>query len=81
MKLVRAVALRIGQIMAKNKIPSQYIVCKNGGLNESTLRNIINETCDSVNLKTLIKICDGLGISLQEFIDDELFKREGLDIE
>lgn len=81
MTLIRAIALRISNIMVKNKIPSQYIVCKNSGLTESTLRNILNETCNGVNLKTLIKICDGLGITLQEFFDDDLFKRENLDIE
>lgn len=79
--LKRAIALRISSIMIKNKIPSQYQVCKNSGLTESTLRAIINEEHQSVNMLTLIRICDGLGVTIQEFLDDDLFKRENIDID
>ncbi len=81
MKLSRAVALRISNIMIKKKIPSQYAVYTKAGLSETTLRNVINETHDTVNLKTLILICDGLGVTIQEFMDDDLFSRDNLDIE
>lgn len=81
MKIKRAIALRISNVMIKNKIPSQYAVCKNAGLTESTLRNIINEVHETVNILTLIRICDGLKITIQDFFNDDLFKRENLDIE
>ena len=81
MKLKRAVALRISNLMIKNKIKSQYELCKRAGLTESTLRNIINEVHETVNILTLIRICDGMNISIQEFFNDDLFKRENLDID
>ena len=81
MTLKRAIALRISNLMVKNKIPSQYQVCKNAGLTESTLRAIINEEHQSVNILTLFRICEGLGVSIQEFFNDDLFKQENLDLD
>lgn len=81
MKLSRAVALRISKLMLEKEIPSQYAVARDAGLTESTLRNIINESYKGVNLSTIIKICDGLKITVQEFFDDELFSRKNLDLE
>lgn len=79
MTLRRAIALRISDLMIKNKIPSQYAVCKEAGITESTLRNLMNETHQSVNVKTLIKICDGLKVTITEFFNDDLFKKDNLD--
>jgi len=81
MTLRRAIALRISNLMVKNKIPSQYAVCKEAGITESTLRNIINESYEGTNIKTLIRICDGLGVSIQEFFNDDLFDRDNLEID
>ena len=81
MKLKRAIALRISNLMIKNKIKSQYDLCKRAGLTESTLRNIINETHESINLLTLIRICDGMNSTIQEFFNDDLFNRNNLDVE
>lgn len=43
-------------------------------LTQSTVQNIIE--CNSVNPKllTVVRICDGLGMTLEEFFSDELFK-------
>ena len=81
MTVKRAIALRISNIMVKKKMPSQYRVCKEAGLTESTLRAIINEEHESVTVKTLLRICDGLGVSIQEFFNDEMFNKDNLDIE
>ena len=81
MTLKRAIALRISNLMIKNKVASQYILCKRAGLTESTLRAIINEEHKSLNVLTLFRICEGLSVSIQEFFDDDLFKSENLDLE
>lgn len=81
MKLNRAIALRISNLMVKNKIPSQYQLCKDAGLTESTLRAILNEEHQSVNILTLFRVCDGLKVSIQEFFDDELFNKDNLNLE
>ena len=42
-------------------------------LTQSTVQNIIE--CNSVNPKllTIVRICDGLGITLKDFFSDDLF--------
>ena len=42
-------------------------------LTQSTVQNIIE--CNSVNPKllTIVRICDGLNMTLEEFFSDELF--------
>lgn len=81
MELKRAIALRISNLMVKNKIKSQYAVWNKAGISETALRHIINEDYESIKLATLIKVCDGLGVTLQEFFDDDLFKRDNLNID
>lgn len=76
----KAVALRITNLLIKNHL-TQYALCKKIAMPEETLRSIIDERYKTVKLDTIILISDGFGISFQEFFNDELFKRENLDIE
>ena len=75
----KAVALRISNLLIKNNM-TQYALCKRIAMSEETLRSIINERYKTVKLDTIIQICDGLNISLQEFFADDLFRRENLDV-
>ncbi len=79
MKTQRAVALRISNLMAKNHL-TQYAVCKRIAMSEETLRSIINERYKTVKLDTIVLICDAFNITIQEFFNDDLFKRENLEI-
>ena len=51
------------------------IIC---GVTQSTLNNIINTGSNNPTVATIAKVCDGLGITVREFFDDELF--EGIEI-
>ena len=44
------------------------------GMTQSTLNNIVNGRNHSTTVSTIQKICDGLGITIQDFFDDDLFK-------
>ena len=79
MKSEKAVALRIVNLLLKNNL-TRYALCKKSTLDESTLACIINEKYKTVKLDTIILICDGFGMTLSEFFDDDLFKRENLDV-
>lgn len=74
----KAVALRISNLLIKNNM-TQYVLCKKMTMSEETLRPIINERYKTVKLDTIIQICDGFNMSIQEFFNDDLFKRENLD--
>ena len=76
----KAVALRISNLLEINKL-TQYALCKRIAMPEETLRSIIGERYKTVKLDTIILICDGFGITIQEFFDHELFARTNLDVE
>ena len=72
MKISEAMSKKLLKICDERKISINKLAttCL---LTQSTVKNIIE--CNSVNPKllTIVRICDGLGISLKEFFDDELF--------
>lgn len=72
MKISEAMSKKLLKICDERKISINKLAttCL---LTQSTVQNIIE--CNSVNPKllTIVRICDGLGISLKEFFDDELF--------
>lgn len=76
----KAVALRISNLLVKNNL-TQYALCQRIAMPEETLRSIINERYKTVKLDTIILICDGFNITIQEFFNDEIFKRENLDVD
>lgn len=43
------------------------------GVSSSTIYSILNEKSQNPGVVSLKKICDGLGISLREFFDSDLF--------
>ena len=44
------------------------------GIPPSTVKNILNGASKNPGVVTIKMICDGLGISLTEFFDTDLFK-------
>ena len=75
MKLQRAVALRISNLLIKNNM-TRYALCKRIIMPEQTLKNIIDERNKDIKLTTIAKIADGFGLSIEEFFKDDLFKKD-----
>lgn len=80
MRLQRAVALRISDLLIKNNM-TRYRLCQKIIMPEQTLKNIIDERNKDIQLSTVAKIADGFGLSIQEFFADSLFDKERIDIE
>ena len=80
MKIQRAVALQITNLLIKENI-SQYELSKRMCTDRSTIKHIIHEEYKSIKFETVIKIADAFNMTLQEFLNDDLFKRENLEIE
>ena len=80
MKLQKAVALRISNLLIKHNL-SRYALCKRIVLPEQTLKNIIDERNTDIKLSTVAKIADGFGLSIEEFFADALFDKETLDFD
>ena len=79
MKTVSAVALRVSKLLVLKGM-SRYQLCRKIAITETTLKHILDEDYKSVNFDTLILLADGFDMSIQEFLNDELFKRENLDV-
>lgn len=80
MKIQRAVALRVSNLLVKHNI-SQYELSKRMLTDRSTIKHIIHEEYKSIKFETIVKIADAFDMTVQEFLDDELFKRENLDVD
>ncbi len=67
-----AVAKRILQICDERKLAINALanIC---GLPPSTIYSMLNEKSQNPGIVTIKKICDGLGISIREFFDSEIF--------
>ena len=75
-----AVASRINELLAKNKI-SQYRLIQNSGLSTSRLSCIMRGKNKTVTLSTVMLLAQGFGISLTEFLDSTYFDMSKLEIE
>ena len=80
MKIQKAVALRVSNLLIKNNI-SQYLLAKRMCTDQSTIKHIIHEEYKSIRFDTLVKIADAFNLTIQEFLNDDLFNRDNLDIE
>ena len=60
---------------------TQYRLANESGIPFSTIKSIMQKRTKGVDLKTIILIAHGLKIKPSEFIDDEGFLAENLDLE
>jgi len=79
MKLSTAVATRISSIL-REKGMSQYRLEKNIAMPHNTMKTLMDERNQSVNLRTVMQIIRGLDMTTAEFFDDPLFESADLDI-
>lgn len=80
MKLSTAVALRVSNILAERKM-SQYRLEKIIAMPHNTMKTLMGERNQSVNLKTVMQIIRGLEMTTAEFFDDPIFESEDLEID
>lgn len=73
MKLSDAVRQRIINLANDNNITLHRLSLESG-ISYSTLSSFLNGKSKSPKLVTLLHICEGLGIELNEFFSDKLFK-------
>ena len=80
MNTQKAVALRMSNLLIQHNM-TQYSLSTKSGLTKQAISNIINEKYPSIKFDTIIKIADGFNMTIQEFLNDDLFKRENLDLD
>ena len=80
MDLREAIRERILQLCAERGITVNRL-CLMCGITQSTVNNIVSGRNNSATISTIKKLCDGLGITIQEFFASNLFANLEQEIE
>ena len=80
MTVNNAVAKRISKLLSEKNM-SQYRLEQESGIQHGSMQCIMNGRNKTVTLSTIIMLAKGFDISLTEFLNDELFNPENLEIE
>ena len=78
MKLNQAVSQRLSELLEQRKM-TQYQLFLRSGVPKSTIGNVVNCTYDSIKLRILHEICQGLDIDLKAFFSSPLFDEGNLE--
>lgn len=79
-KIVDVVADRILKYMGQRNL-TQYKLAQLSCVPFPTIKSIMQKRTKGVTLKTIIMLADGLGITPSEFINDNAFLAENLDLD
>ena len=75
-----AVAKRISRLLREKGI-SQYRLEQESGIQHGSMQCIMNGRNKTVTLSTVIMLARGFHISLTDFLDDDIFISEDLEVE
>ena len=73
MNIGEAVKERILELCREHDI-SVNKLSSMSGVTQSTVNNIVSGRNNSSTVSTIKKLCDGLGITIEEFFNSELFR-------
>ncbi len=72
MTIGEAVRKRILDLCRENGITINRLSIQSG-VTQSTVNNIVSGRNNSATVSTVKKLCDGLGITIQDFFDSDVF--------
>lgn len=78
MQLNEAVSARLKELLREQNM-TQYQLYIKSGVPKSSIGNIINCAYDSVKLRVIHEICQGLGINISDFFDSPYFDETNLE--
>lgn len=78
MQLNEAVSKRLAELLEQRGM-TQYQLFMKSGVPKSTIGNVINCAYDSVKLRIVHELCQGLDISVSEFFQSPLFDETNLE--
>ena len=78
MQLNEAISSRLKELLAERRM-TQYQLYMRSGVPKSTIGNIVNCAYDSVKLRVVHEICQGLDIDISDFFASPLFKESNLE--
>lgn len=78
MQLNEAVGARLKELLRERNM-TQYQLYIKSGVPKSSIGNIVNCAYDSVKLRVIHEICQGLEINISDFFDSPLFDESNLE--
>jgi DNA-binding Xre family transcriptional regulator len=78
MQLNQAVSQRLTDLLRERNL-TQYQLYMKSGVPKSTIGNVVNCAYDSVKLRIIHELCQGLEISLCDFFQSPLFEESHLE--
>ena len=75
-----AVAKRITQLLAQKKM-TQYRLEQLSGIQHGHMQWIMSGKSKTVTLSTVMMVANGFGMTVREFLDDDMFLFENLNVE
>ncbi len=75
-----AVAIRISYLLKDKKI-TQYQLEQNSGIQHGSMQCIMSGRNKTVTLTTVMMLARGFEISVLDFLDDEVFRSENLELD
>lgn len=78
MQLNEAVSKRLTELLRERDM-TQYQLYMKSGVPKSSIGNVVNCAYDSVKLRIIHEMCQGLGISISEFFQSPLFDESNLE--
>ena len=73
MNIGEAVRERIVELCRERSISINKLSSMSG-VTQSTVNNIVSGRNNSATISTIKKICDGLGLTIEDFFDSDLFR-------
>ncbi len=78
MQLNEAVSARLKELLRERNM-TQYQLYIKSGVPKSSIGNIVNCAYDSVKLRVIHEICQGLEINISDFFDSPFFNESNLE--
>jgi len=78
MKLNQAISARLTELLNDRQM-TQYQLYIRSGVPKSTIGNVINCSYDSVKLRIIHEMCQGLEISIIDFFNSPVFAEANLE--
>lgn len=75
-----AVAKRISNLLIEKKM-TQYRLEQQSGIQHGHMQWILSGKSKTVTLSTVMMLANGFGMTLLEFLDDQLFLADNIDVE
>lgn len=78
MKLNEAVSQRLQELL-KERGMTPYQLSMKSGVPKSTIGNVVNCMYDSVKLRIIHELCQGMNLNISEFFNSPMFEEENLE--